>query len=201
MIVGSGLEVEPYAAVADLLALPSAATCIVNTVCSSTYQGYVATLLPNLISNNTDQIAVYQASSIIDVKYSSINYYSDGIFLYSSPQVRPINHDYLGGGTHAITITISFINGEKLNINQTVNMGADWSGVLRIRSDFYRSHNKFVFGGVMFCVVVVLILLLWLGRILYKRREFKVDHGLSDYESPDVINPEDDQDDNHPVIG
>jgi hypothetical protein len=200
MLQGQGLNAQPYSAVANLLVVPIASICEPVIVCNTTYQGINSSLTPNLLSNTTDQIAVYQANPVTDIRRSSINYYADGTFLYSATQLKPINHDYLPGGTHAVFIQVSFLNGEKININQSVNNGVDWSGGLRLRSDFYRSHNKLVFAAAVSGVIVLLILGLWVVRILYKRHEFKIDHGLDEYEDKDMIGPKDDQNNDPPVV-
>lgn len=201
MIQSPGLDAQPYAAVVDLLVVPNSDICVPAVSCNIHYQGDNGYLVPNLISNTTDQIAVYEAKSITDVRFTSINYYSDGTFLYASTQLRPINRDYLPGGKHNIFIQVNFVNSEKININQVVNMGVDWSGSLRLRSDFYRSHNKLVFAGVVALVLIILLLVLWLARKIYKRREFKIDHGIDEYEDLDMINHSDKPDDNQPIIG
>jgi hypothetical protein len=201
MLQGLGLNTQPHSAVVNLLVVPLASICSPVVVCNTTYQGINGYLQPNLISNTIDKIAVYQANSVTDIRRLSINYYADGTFLYSATQLRPINRNYLPGGTHAIFIQVSFVNSEKININQTVNTGVDWSGGLRLRSDFYRSHNKLVFAAVICGVVVLLILGLWVVRIIYKRHEFKIDHGLDEYEDKDMISPKDDQNNIPPVIG
>jgi len=200
MLQGQGVSAQPHSAAADLIVVPIASICSPVVVCNTTYQGINSSLEPNLISNTTDQIAVYQANPVTDIRRTSINYYADGVFLYSATQLKPINRDYLPGGTHSIFIQVSFINGEKININQTVNNGVDWSGGLRLRSDFYRSHNKFVFATAVGGVVVLLILSLWIVRILYKRHEFKIDHGIDEYEDKDMIGPKNDQDHNPPTV-
>jgi len=201
MFQGQGLNAQPYSAVVNLIVVPIPSICSPVVVCNTNYQGLSGYLVPNLISNTTDQIAVYQANPVTDIRRLSINYYADGVFLYSTTQLRPINRNYLPGGTHAIFIQASFANGEKININQTINTGIDWSGSLRLRSDFYRSHNKLIFAAVITAVIALVILGLWAIRILYKRHEFKIDHGLDEYEDKDMISPKDDQDNNRPIIG
>jgi hypothetical protein len=201
MIQSPGLNAQPYAAVVDLLVVPNTAICAPVVYCNLNYQGDAGYLVPSLVSNTTDQIAVYEAKSTTDVRFTGINYYSDGTFLYSSTQLRPINTDYLPGGKHNIFIQINFVNGEKVNINQTINMGIDWSGTLRLRSDFYRSHNKFIFAGVVMVILAIILLLLWFVRKIYKRREFKIDHGIDEYEDLDMIDRGDKPDDSHPIVG
>lgn len=201
MLQGQGLNAQPYSAVVDLIVVPIPSICSPVVVCNTTYQGLSGYLVPNLISNTTDQIAVYQANPVTDIRRLSINYYADGEFLYSTTQLEPINRNYLPGGTHAIFIQASFVNGEKININQTINTGIDWSGGLRLRSDFYRSHNKLVFAGVIMGVVALVTLGIWIIRIIYKRHEFKIDHGLDEYENKDMISPKNDQDNNRPIVG
>jgi len=200
MLNGQGLSAQPHAAVVDLLSVPNSSICTPVVVCNINYQGDKGYLQPSLLSNTAGQIAVYEAKSITDVRFTGINYYADGSFLYSSTQLKPINRNYLPGGKHSIFIQVNFVNGEKININQVVNNGVDWSGGLRLRSNFYRSHNKFIFGGVLVCILIVMILILWLIRIIYKRHEFKIDHGIDEYEASDMINHSDDPDNNHPVV-
>ena len=201
MIQSPGLIAQPYAAVVDLLVVPNTDICVPAVVCNINYQGDGGYLVPSIISNTSDQIAVYEARSITDVRFSSINYYADGRFLYASTQLRPINRDYLPGGQHNIFIQVNFVNGEKININKVVDMGVDWSGSLRLRSDFYRSHNKLIFAGIVVIVLIIILIALWLARKMYKRREFKIDHGIDEYEDSDMINPIDKPDDNQPIIG
>ncbi len=201
MIEGQGLNAEPYAAVVDLLVVPNPDICTPVVTCNLNYQGDLGYLQPILLSNTTDQIAVYEAKSITDVRFSSINYYADGTFLYASTQLKPINRDYLPGGTHSVFIQVNFVNKEKININQTINNGVDWSGSLRLRSDFYRSQNKFIFALVLVLIVIVICLIIWLLRIIYKRHEFKIDHGIDEYEASDMINHSNDHDNNPPVVG
>lgn len=201
MVQSPGLNAEPYAAVVDLLVVPNTAICAPAVYCNINYQGDNGYLVPNLISNTTDQIAVYEANSITDVRFTGINYYADGTFLYSSTQLKPINRDYLPGGKHNIFIQVNFVNGEKINISQAINMGIDWSGTIRLRSDFYRSHNKLVFAGVLMVILIIVLLLLWIVRKIHKRREFKIDHGIDEYEDLDMIDRSNKPDDNHPIVG
>jgi len=194
MIQGQGLNSEPHSVVAELLAVPTASICTPIVVCDTTYAGISGSLQPNLISDTTDRVAVYVANTVADIKYTNINYYADGAFLYSSTQLRPVNQDFLPGGTHAIFIQLVFVNGEKININQSVDMGMDWSGLLRVRSNFYRSHNKFLFASVIVITIALAIVALWLARIIHKRHEFRIDRGTDESEEVDMLNPSDHSD-------
>ena len=202
MIQTPDLKAQPNAAsVIDLLAVPSSAICAPVVYCNLNYQGDLGYLVPNTIHDTAQQMTVYEANSIVDVRFTGIDYYADGKLLYSSTQLRPINHNYLAGGKHKVFIQVNFTNGEKVNINQVVNMGIDWTGALKLRSSFYKSHNKTVFIIVSILILGLVVAGLWkVWRVYYKRREFKIDHGVDEYEGQDMIDPTNKPSDTGPPV-
>ncbi len=177
---GSNLFGEPYSASLDLLNVPSSNPCVVKgNSCLATFSGYTGVLQPSIISTDTSQIALYVANPIDNSTISSINYYADGSFIYSTKKLLPVNRNYLSGGIHNIQIQVRLAKGETLNINQTINMGTDWTGSLLFKSTFYRSKNKVSYFANIGAIVLLVVLVLGLVRHLYKRHMFKIEHGLS----------------------
>lgn len=178
VVIGSGLGALPYQAAVSLLILPNPAVCAPVTNCQVTYRGYQGVLSPQIISGATDQVAVYVASPLSGVGYSKVTYYSDNQFLYDSTHLEPINRNYLGGGVHNVSTQISLSNQQTITINQTINMGSDYADILAIRSLVYRTQNKALVFAISAMAVVILLLLLWIARLLYKHHQFKLEHGL-----------------------
>ncbi len=198
VIEGDNVGAEPYAAVASILIIPDSSICVPDQDCESSYKGYSGILQPALISGNTDQIALYQANPISDIKYKTINYYSDGSFLYSSKKLLPLNKNYLAGGVHSTSIQVIFKNGETFSINKSINNGVDWSGSLLVKSVAYKHLGQaaiFVFIGIF---ILIISLILWISRKIYKKRMYKIEHGLDKY---DPNKPSDNDITNPPVIG
>lgn len=178
IVAGNDLGSLPYQAVASLLILPKPAACVPVTNCQVSYEGNKGVLSPEIISGATDQVAVYVANNPNGVGYSKVTYYSNDQFLYDSKKLEPINRDYLDGGVHQVSIIVSLSNQETVTINQTINMGTDYTGSLYIKSLIYRTHNKAIVFMIPALIVVILLLLLWVARLIYKRRRFTVEHGL-----------------------
>jgi hypothetical protein len=179
VMIGTRLGAAPYAAVAQLLVLPDPTLCMPTQDCSVTYEGYKATLQPQQISTATDQIAVYVAQPIQGVGYSKVSYYADSTYLYSGTALKPFNRNYLPGGIHTVTTTISLKNGDVLNSDQKIDMGGDPLASLVVKSFIYRSHNKaLLFVGVGL-IVITFVTLLGAARFVYKRRRYKINHGLN----------------------
>lgn len=192
VIKGPSLSAEPYASVAGLMNLTSPNVCQPTKGCQTSYDNNYGSLQPNLISGNTDEIAVYQATPLINTKLVDVDYYADNKYLYSSKKLSVINRNYLGGGIHSTLAQAYFINGEKLNVYQTINAGADDSASLYLKSKIYSYHFALVFFGAVALVVVILSLSLWIARRVYKRRQFIIEHGLDKYH--DYIKKDDDED-------
>ncbi len=179
VVAGNGLGALPYQAVASLLILPNPAVCTPSANCQVTYQGYKGVLSPQIISGATDEVAVYLASPLSGVDYNKVTYYSDNQFLYASTRLQPINRGYLDGGLHNISIQVDLSDQQTLTINQTINMGTDYTGTLFIKSLIYRTRNKALVFIIPTLVFVIILELLWIARLVYKHRLFKVEHGLN----------------------
>jgi hypothetical protein len=177
---GSSLEAEPYVADLDLLNIPSSTTCTVEgSSCLTKFDGYSGKLQPNIISTDTSQVALYVASPINNSNISSVYYYADGSFIYSANKLLPVNRNYLDGGVHSIQIQVNFKSGESISINQSINMGTDWTGSLLFKSSFYRTKNKVNFFIIIGLIILAIVSLLALARYIYKKRKFKREHGLT----------------------
>jgi hypothetical protein len=178
VVSGSGLGALPYQPVASILIVPNPAACVPVVSCQVTYHGFSGVLTPQIITGATDQVAVYVAQPLNYIGFKNVNYYSDDQFLYKSSQLKPLNRNYLGGGVHHISIQVNLSDQQTLTINQTINMGSDYTGTLFIRSLIYRSHNKLLVFLIPVMVLVILLLLLWVARLIYKHHRFQVEHGL-----------------------
>jgi len=179
IVQGEGVGAEAYAAAVEVLDLPSGGICQPEDTCNTTYDGYSGYIQPSLVSGSTDQIAVYLANPIKNLKYYRVNYYSDGSFLYTSKKLRPLNRNYLSGGSHSVLTQADFANGESFNTSQQINMGNDWTGSLFVKSTVYKHLGEasiFVFMG-MFILLVFSSLAI--ARMIYKRHSYQIHHGLN----------------------
>jgi hypothetical protein len=177
---GSNLEAGPYEADLDLLNIPAPSPCTIKgDSCLANYGGYEGSLQPNVISTDTSQVTLFVAQPINKTAITSVNYYADGNFIYSSKNLSPVNRKYLDGGKHSVQIQVNFTRGETFSINRSINMGTDWTGTLLLRSIFYRSSNKIDFFVTIGAIILAIIIVLALARYIYKRREYKKEHGLS----------------------
>ena len=200
IINGNGLSAEPYASDAKLLILPDPSLCTPTTSCNIDYNGYTASLSPKIISGASDQIAMYLANPIVNAKINSIGYYDNDQYVYGRTTFAPFNNDYLRGGKHKTSIQIVFNNGESLTINKTVNMGADYTGILYLRSLLYRSKNKALLVSLAVAIILAILIIIWLARKVYNHHNYIKEHGLLDYKAPPAL-PKPDDDTNKPVIG
>ncbi|MEI7838433.1 MAG: hypothetical protein WCI37_01470, partial [bacterium] len=76
VISGKDIGAEPYAAVADALILPSKSICNLKDNCNTRYMSFSGYITPKLISGNTDEIALYNVSSIANSLITNVNYYA-----------------------------------------------------------------------------------------------------------------------------
>jgi hypothetical protein len=192
VVQGSGLGALSYASVVQLLIVPPGTACIPTQNCNIQYNGFSGVLQPQLITHASSSISVYVANPVASVGYNNVNYYANGQFLYGGTALKPIDRNYLSGGISNVVIQANFTNGETMNINQTINMGSDPTGTLAIKSFIWRSRDKTLLFTSIGGVIMMLYLLLFLARLLYKRRRRKFEHGLNNYVDPDKA-PEDDE--------
>jgi len=192
IVQGNNVSAAPYQAAVNLLIVTNN-QCTPTTNCTVTYENLTGQLQldnSNILSGATDQIAIYGLKPTSGVGISSVGYYSDGqkSILYSSKTLKPFDRDYLEGGLHNTQIQIKLNNGQSIYVNQTIDMGVDWTGTLFLKSLIYRNSGSaaiFIVAGI---AVVIFLIILWLIRFIYKRRRTNKFHGLYSYRpSPDHI--------------
>lgn len=184
-IEGDGLDAEIYAASAYLLN-------VTNNACSPTVNcniedsfgsGY---LDPYITTTDHDQIAIYRADPVSSLKAYQYNYYDNGLLLYTSKQLKPFNRNYLAGGVRTIDIEAKYSNYENIHYTSKINMGADWSKWLLIRSTFY----KFKTPARIFALLILAIILGLIGFSFYqfviKKIQARHAHGLDNYQPPQL---------------
>ena len=149
----------------------------------------------NILSGATDQIAIYGLKPVSGVGIASVGYYSDsqkGI-LYTSKTLKPFDRNYLDGGLHNTQIQIKLKNGQSIYVNQTIDMGIDWTGTLFLKSLIYQNSGSaavFIVTGIS---IVILLIIFGLMRFFYKRHQTNKFHGLHSYRyNPDANNYDDD---------
>ncbi len=183
VISGQNIGAEPYAAVANALVVPGGFKCQISTNCIVKYGGYTGYVQPNLISGNTDEIALFTLTDISQSKVKLVNYYSDGTFLYSKPELLPFNNNYLNDGIHSTEIEVNFSDGQKFIVNKTVNNGQSWPGISYLRVLYFKSSNQIKIYMLMALFVVFAAFLIVIARLIHKRLNYKRDHGLNNYHS------------------
>ncbi len=188
IIQGSDIQVAPYQAAAQLMVVPNN-QCTPVTNCTVSYAGLSGILQlddSNILSGATDQIAVYGLKTLGGVGVKSVSYYADnqGDLLYSSSSLRPINRNYLSGGIHNIQLQIKLNNGQTIYVNQTIDMGIDWTGTLYLKSLIYRNSGSAAIFIIVGITLLLFVILLALARFVYKRRRTNKFHGLSNYHQP-----------------
>lgn len=177
IVNGTGLGALPYQPVAKIMIITNPKYCTYPK-CLINYHGFKASIQPVQLSNATDNLAVDEILPVNNVVIKNVSYYSDSSFLYESKSLKPLNKNYLAGGVHNTLIQVSLKNGEVLNINQTVNMGVDYTGTLLIRSSIYKSHDKALVFILLGLVVLIIILIIWVIGLSRKHRQYKKNHGL-----------------------
>jgi hypothetical protein len=182
VVYGTPTSSNPYQTVASLLVVTDANLCKPAKDCTVSYAGQESTLQPQKLSASSDPIGVDVASPPAGA-YTSVDYYVDNHFVYSSPQLETVNFSYLGGGVHIINRVANFPNGEKLTFTQTLDMGIDANGNLYIKSWFYRQKGSIqvllIAGGVVLAMVVFVGLL----RLIHRRRLYRSEHGFDNLKS------------------
>jgi len=185
IIQGNGVGATPYQAAVQMLIVTDN-QCVPITSCNVTYDGHRGTLQlddSNILSGATDQIAIYGLKPVTGTGINLVGYYADdqkGV-LYTTKTLKPFNRDYLDGGLHNTQIQIKLSNGQSIYVNQTVDMGIDWTGTLYLKSLIYRDSGSaaiFIILGI--AVLIVLIIYLLMG-LIYKKRRFNELHGIDSY--------------------
>ncbi|HEY5267898.1 MAG TPA: hypothetical protein VII94_02090 [Candidatus Saccharimonadales bacterium] len=190
IVQGIGIGAVPYQAATQLLIVPKT-QCIPIDVCGVTYDGLDGVLQlddSNIISGATAQIAIYNLRPINGVGVKLVSYYADNqkSLLYSTKTLKPFDKNYLDGGMHNTQIQIKLSNNQSIFVNQTINMGTDWTGTLFLKSLIYKNSGSaavFIVSGI--CILIFLILL-WLLRFIYRRRQADKLHGLDSYKTSDI---------------
>lgn len=200
VVAGKGLtSATAYQAVASIL-IVNGSTCNVQANCTTTYDSYTGTLQPTIISHASDEISIFVASPVKNVNISKVSYYSDNQFLYEGTVLKSVNHNYIAGGIHQITITVLFKNGESLTLHQTLNMGPDYDYALTLRSFAYRYKDQgLLIGSVVVSVAGVFALLSLL--ITIHRRRIEVRHHIAEGYKPHELKIEPEDDHNKIVSG
>ncbi len=188
IIQGIGVNAAPYQAAVALLIVPNS-QCIPTNACAVSFGGLSGILQlddSNILSGATDQIAVHAVKPINGVGIKSVSYYADNqkSALYSSSELNPFNRNYLDGGSHSVQIQILLDNGQQIFVNQTVNMGIDLTGALFLKSLIYRNSGSAAVFIVLGISTIILIAILGLIRLMFKRRKAYKLHGLHTYEAP-----------------
>jgi hypothetical protein len=192
IIQGNNVAAAPYQAAVNLLIVPDN-QCTPTVYCTVSYSGLKGQLQldnSNILSGATDQIAVYSLKPINGVGITSVGYYADEQkgALYSSKILKPFDRNYLDGGLHSTQIQIKLKNGQSIYVNETIDMGIDWTGTLYLKSLIYRNSGSaaiFIVAGIS---IVILLIILGLMRLLYKRRRVNKFHGIYSYKPvPDRV--------------
>jgi hypothetical protein len=201
IIQGVGIGAVPYQAAAQLLVVPNN-QCLPTSNCNLTFDGLAGVLQldnSNIISGATDQIAIHTLKPISGIGVRSVSYYADSQkgALYTSNSLRPFNKNYLSGGTHSIQIQIKLDNGQSVFVNQTINMGIDWTGALLVKSLIYRNSGSAAVFIVLGISILILLIIFVLARFIYMQRRTDKLHGLDNYQASDIsdISDIDDDDD------
>jgi hypothetical protein len=193
IIQGNDVGAAPYQAAVDLLIIPNN-QCLPTTDCTVSYSGLSGQLQldnSNILSGATDQIAIYGLKPINNVGISTVSYYSDQQkgALYISKTLKPFDRNYLDGGLHSTQIQIKLKNGQSIYVNQTIDMGVDWTGTLFLKSLIYRNSGSAAIFIVLGISAVIMLIILGLIRFIYKRRQVNKFHGLYSYKpDPEIVN-------------
>jgi len=179
-IAGPGLDAGPYQAAADVL-IVQGSVCQPAISCNVTYEGHSGILQPRQISGATDQISVHTVQPVNGVKLANVQYYSDATYLYTTKALTPIDANYLAGGKHQIQTFIQLANGESIEIDGVKDMGTDYTGILWLRSTFYRSSGAARVIIVAGAGIIAGAIILALARLVFKVHHWRQEHGLNSY--------------------
>lgn len=179
-IDGQGLGAEVYAASAYILVVDDNA-CTPDDNCNISDSFGSGFLDPNIISTNTDQIAIYLATPIKGLTPIKYNYYDNGKLLYTSNSLKSFNRNYLSGGNHKIDIMAQYSNHENIHYISSIDMGQDWSKWLLIRSTFYKLKTPAKIIALVLVGIIILALVLLIYRLILNRIKAKHDHGVDNY--------------------
>ncbi len=181
VISGKDIGAEPYAAVADAFILPSKLICNLKDNCNTRYMSFSGYITPKLISGNTDEIALYNVSSIENSTISSVNYYADSQFLYSKKTLQPLNNNYLDDGIHSIEIEVNFSDGQKFIINNKYDNGQNWPGISYLKVLYFKSSNQIKLYMLFASFIIVGAFLVSIARLIHRKINYSHDHGLDHY--------------------
>jgi len=185
IIQGSGVGAAPYQAAVQLLVVTDN-QCVPTTNCSLKYAGLNGILQlddSNILSGATDQIAIYGLKPISRVGVASVGYYADNqkSVLYTTTTLRAFNRNYLDGGLHNTQIQIKLGNGQSIYVNQTIDMGIDWTGSLYLKSLIYRDSGSAAVFIIIGIAILIILLIFSLTRLIYKKQRFNEIHGINSY--------------------
>jgi hypothetical protein len=192
IIQGDNITAAPYQAAAQLLILQNNSICQPSNTCNLTFADFSGTLqldASNIVSDSTDQIAIYAPLPVIGQNVKSISYYADNqrTLVYSSDILKSFNRNYLDGGVHQTQIQIKLADNQSIFVNETVNMGTDWTGILFLKSLIYRYSGQaavFIIAGIF---ILLLLILLAIARFIYKTKRTNKFHGINNFQAPEAI--------------
>jgi hypothetical protein len=198
---GPTLGTEPYEASLDLLYIPDSTSCtsVTSAGCETTYNGHQGTITPTLLSTSISQIALYTVTQIQGVPFRSVNYYDNGLLMYSSSTLEAPNLNYIAGGNHQVNTVVILKNGEQFTISETVNRGADYTGTLAVRSFAYRHKHVSILIGSTLGMIILIAVTLFATRLVIAKRKEKTRHIMDGYHYEDKDSTE--EDDKHIVVG
>jgi len=180
---------DVYQSTVKLLVLPEPGLCeSVDSECHIKYQGHSGVLKPILQTGATDMIAIYTVKPINSSTIKEVAYFSDGSYLYNDAkkQIGPVNRNYLADGKHTVVTEVTFTNGQKMLISQTIDMGKDYSGFTTVKSYYYKSHNRYLYIIATVVIFIIVSTLLWLTRTIHQKREFAKDHGIDHLKAAEI---------------
>lgn len=174
------LGADAYASVATVLFAPTD-LCRPKVACNAQYEGVDVAIEPETISGSGELVTVQTVSDVSTEKIERVEYFDDGIFLYTSSELSAVNQNYLRGGTRTIKKVAYLSDNRKFTATEQVAMPSDPLYSQYIKSSFYRLSGQTKVILVVIGTVILVSLLVYGLRRFHAWRTYRNGHGIETY--------------------
>lgn len=152
--------------------------CQPKVNCDFTYQNLPAFILPPGTLLSEDELRVLQVQPLEGDVISKVDYYSDGLLLYTKPNLQPFDLRYVPGGEHTLSRVLEYKSGQKVVLQSPVyvSFAKDFQNLL------FRLFNSNRVGlqiiASLAVVAIISLVVLSVLHALHRRHVWKLNHGL-----------------------
>ncbi|TXG76212.1 hypothetical protein E6P97_03915 [Patescibacteria group bacterium] len=174
------LGADIYASVATILVVPPG-SCKVTTDCTGTLQNERGVIEPVTVSLPSEFVTVQTVPNLASEKIMYVEYYDNGEFLYTTPDIRPVDQNYLRGGTRTVKKVVYLTNNRLFTISDTIARPSDPLYSQYLKSTFYRLGSQARAVVTIIGIAGVGLIISYLIRRLHAWRTYRSGHGIDNY--------------------